>query len=134
MKLNNRRNKHLIISDKSDAGWATVEEYLKREVASDSEDDKRIRKAEVSASRMKSQKKKSNNNRFRPFNNQRQNFNNNYNYENQQRQNNNYNQRNNQNRPYNRRNSKCHLCNEIGHWKDDCPRKNSIPTDYWGPQ
>ena len=141
MKMNNTRNKHLIISDKSDAGWATVEEYLRREVASDSEDDKRIRKAEVSASRIKSQKMKSRNNRFKPFfnnNNNRQNNNFQGNYQNfQPNYNNNYNNnnnQNNQNRQFNNQYNRCHICNEYGHWKNKCPRKNSIPAAACAPQ
>ena len=48
-----RRNKLIRIADKSEAGWAAVDEYLYDEVASGSEDDKKIRAAEHRALRKK---------------------------------------------------------------------------------
>ena len=53
-----QRNKLIIIADSCDGGWATVNEYERRPVASDSDDDKRIRKAD-SAAIAKLAKKKS---------------------------------------------------------------------------
>ena len=45
------------MADRSPAGWATVEEYLSDELASDSEDEKRIRSAEARAIRKRTMKK-----------------------------------------------------------------------------
>ena len=49
IKTVERRQKCIRMADKSVAGWGTVQEYLTDEVASDSEDEKKIRQAEKRA-------------------------------------------------------------------------------------
>lgn len=44
------RNKLILIADSSEEGWEVVNEYQRRDLADDSDDDKRIRQAEVRAS------------------------------------------------------------------------------------
>ena len=44
-----KRQKLIEIADRSKAGWKTVDEYLTDEIASDDEDDRKIRKAEKRA-------------------------------------------------------------------------------------
>ena len=59
------RNKMILMADKSEAGWATVNEYVQRDIASDSDDDRRMRKAETSAMRkMEQLRRKKQNKRY----------------------------------------------------------------------
>lgn len=50
-----RRQKLLKLADRSEAGWLAVEEYESDELADDSDDEKRIRRAQEKASRKKKQ-------------------------------------------------------------------------------
>ena len=58
------RNKLILIADSAEDGWEVVNEYQRRDLAEDSDDDKRIRQAEARASqkrrRAQSQKKRPN--------------------------------------------------------------------------
>ena len=50
-----QRQKKIELADKSEAGWLAVKEYEADELASDCEDEKRIRKAQATALRKKNQ-------------------------------------------------------------------------------
>ena len=51
------RQKKIKLADKSEAGWLAVKEYEAEDLASNSEDEKRIKKAQVSALRKKSKQR-----------------------------------------------------------------------------
>ena len=58
-KLLLERQKHILLADKSESGWLTVEEYKKHDLAENSDDEKRIFSAERRArSTLSSLKKK----------------------------------------------------------------------------
>lgn len=65
MVLITKRIKAIKLADKSDYGWLTVQEYLSDELASDSEDEKRIYRSERRAERRVKQNKR---NKKEPFN------------------------------------------------------------------
>ena len=50
-----KRKKLIKLADKSEAGWLAVQEYESDELADDSDDEKRIKKAQDKAGRMKKQ-------------------------------------------------------------------------------
>ncbi len=45
----NYRNKLIKLADKSETGWATVNEYIDNDLADNSDDDRKIRRAENAA-------------------------------------------------------------------------------------
>ena len=53
--LNERRQKITKLADKSEAGWLAVKEYQAEELAGESEDEERIRKAQEKALKKKKQ-------------------------------------------------------------------------------
>ena len=50
-KIINERQKHIRIADRSDNGWATVEEYVEDELAENEDDEKRLLRADARAGR-----------------------------------------------------------------------------------
>ena len=56
-QLLRERQKHILLADKSEYGWATVHEYKKHELADNSDDEKRIFKSEIRAKAQRKQNK-----------------------------------------------------------------------------
>ena len=56
-QLLRERQKHILLADKSEYGWATVHEYKKHELADNLEDEKRIFKSEIRAKAQRKQNK-----------------------------------------------------------------------------
>ena len=71
-KLIANRQKLIKLADHSDLGWAVVEEYTTDELAEDSNNKKRLDKAERSAEGKVVKRKKQNENRHRPYSGRRQ--------------------------------------------------------------
>ena len=61
------RQKLIKIADRSDLGWAVVEEYTADELADDSGDEKRLEKAEKTAERKAAKRKKATEQRVKPY-------------------------------------------------------------------
>ena len=46
------RQKHILLADKSDFGWSLIREYKRNDLAEDSDDEKKIIRAEARAPRL----------------------------------------------------------------------------------
>ena len=55
------RQKHIMVADRSDYGWATVQQYDINPLAMDSEDEKRLEKAEKEAERLANKRRRAGN-------------------------------------------------------------------------
>ena len=117
------------------SGWGAVEEYLCDDLADDSEDDKRIRQAQSRALAKKKKSKSKSTTRQKPYQQRRSPA--------ESPPNPDYNFRgfgNSYNRPGNPpftgsfasgKYSNCHKCGKPGHWKKECPNKNTNGGGTW---
>ena len=139
--LLNDRNKMIIIADTTEGGWATVAEYCQKDIPSDSEDDRRIKKADVSALKKKQQKRKPqqkkpywnnwNNNDRNNRNNFRQN--NRRDYDRPYYPQENYGQRTTASKKFLSTHRLCFGCGSSRHYRRDCPltdREDSADYNY----
>ena len=124
IELVSNRNKLIVLADSSDGGWQTVEEYTQRDIAADSDDDRRIRKAEFAAIRKLQQRRRGGfrgrfrGGSFRNFNSPPQYFNQRYGG---------YRQANGP-----QPSDICFQCGEQGHWRRACMSKRSANSAAGG--
>jgi hypothetical protein len=118
----NERQKHILLADKSEFGWATVHKYKKHELAEDSEDEKRILKSEIRAKAQRRQIRSKSTARKYETKPQREDLTNRYYTPNVQtrtsRASLNYSPATNVS---NFKSGSWYSCGKFGHWRNECP-------------
>ncbi|CAG2213405.1 unnamed protein product [Mytilus edulis] len=102
------RQKLIKLADSSELGWRVVQEYVTNPIADDSEDEKRMNRAQSRAERKSKAEKAKKRPRPVPYNKDRSSEDKNSNY-----------------KP-----GRCFTCGNRGHWSDNCPqnKKSKIST------
>ena len=129
------RNKDILVADTSEGGWDTVNEYKKKQIAEDSDDDRKLRKADTNAVRKREQKKKKYKqtkqrqwNNYQPRNDyhhdyQQDSYQPSYNSHRQQKPTSTFRRR--------YRDNECFSCGGADHWKDDCPFSRNYSSSHY---
>ena len=135
MDIIEERNKDIMVADTSEGGWDTVNEYRKKQIAEDSEDDKKLRKADTNATRKKEQKRKKHKQTQQRKWQQPYYPRNDYNYNEQySRRDNRYESNNRQQKPFNshfNRYGECFSCKGTDHWRRDCPYTRNRSSGHY---
>ena len=101
------RQKLIKLADTSELGWKVVQEYVANPIADDSEDEKRMNRAQARAERKsKAEKSKKTKNRTAPYNSSSEK----------------------KDEKLKIRSGRCFTCGRRGHWADSCPESASKTT------